>query len=92
MTTTSPLHPLHPLTHHPPFTHHHPSGKTGRITVVGPDAQSVQAAREALELFEERHVLKIHQIEYLSRDFSMLEDIKGTFVSLSVFVYDVISL
>ena len=45
--------------------------------MVGPDAQSVQAAREALELFEERHVLKIHQIEYLSRDFSMLEDIKG---------------
>ena len=55
------------------------SGKTGRITVVGPDAQSVQAAREALELFEERHVLKVHQIEYLSRDFSMLEDIKGRY-------------
>ena len=55
--------------------------------MVGPDAPSVQAAREALELFEERHVLKVHQIEYLSRDFSMLEDIKGTLVRSAIVLY-----
>lgn len=46
--------------------------RTGQITVVGPDATSVQQAREMLELFTETFELKTHQIEYLSHDYSML--------------------
>ena len=40
--------------------------------MVGPDAASVQMAREMLELFTETHELKPHQIEYLSHDYGML--------------------
>jgi hypothetical protein len=40
--------------------------------VVGPDAASVQMAREMLELFTETHELKPHQIDFLSHDYGML--------------------
>ena len=49
-----------------------PHNSLGHITVVGPDAASVQQARELLELFTENHELKPHQIDYLSRDYGML--------------------
>lgn len=49
-----------------------PDNSLGHITVVGPDAASVQQARELLELFTENHELKPHQIDYLSRDYGML--------------------
>ena len=44
----------------------------GHITVVGPDATSVQQARELLELFTENHELKPIQIDYLTKDIGML--------------------
>uniref|UniRef100_A0A7S3M9F7 K Homology domain-containing protein n=1 Tax=Spumella elongata TaxID=89044 RepID=A0A7S3M9F7_9STRA len=54
------------------------TGETGRIMVVGPDSQSVQRARELLELQEECIPLESHQIEWLSNKFNsgFLHDIK----------------
>lgn len=60
------------FTHHFILSHTHNHTHTGQITVVGPDAPSVQQAREMLELFTETFELKTHQIEYLSHDYSML--------------------
>ena len=56
-------------------THTHTHTHIGQITVVGPDAPSVQQAREMLELFTETFELKAHQIEYLSHDYSMLGEL-----------------
>ena len=51
---------------------------SGHITVVGPDAASVQMAREMLELFTETHELKPHQIDFLSHDYGMLSKLHHT--------------
>ena len=67
----TPLPPSLPLLPSLPLTPS-PSHLLGHITVVGPNAESVQKARELLELFTENHELKVHQIDYLSRDYGML--------------------
>jgi hypothetical protein len=53
-------------------------GVSGKITVTGPDATSVQKAREMLELIEHAFDLKREQIDYLaSYSNGALEDIKN---------------
>jgi len=54
------------------------TGETGHIRIVGPDSESVQRAKELLELVEDRLALQPHHAEWLSSQYnnSYLLDIK----------------
>ena len=70
--------PLFSLFPYPCLSTPTPPPPSGHITVVGPDAASVQMAREMLELFTETHELKPHQIDFLSHDYGMLSKLHHT--------------